>query len=55
MFKDEQFKKFCIDGIPLGHLGKPADVSGAVLYLASPASDLVTGHVLAVDGGWTIR
>ncbi len=55
MFKDEAFKQYCIDNILLGRLGKPADVVGAVLYLASPAAELVTGHILAVDGGWTAR
>ena len=39
--------------IPLGRLGKPEDIVGAVVYLASPASDMVTGHTLLVDGGWT--
>jgi 2-deoxy-D-gluconate 3-dehydrogenase len=39
--------------IPLGRIGKTEDVVGAVVYLASPASDLVTGHTLLVDGGWT--
>lgn len=39
--------------MPLGRLGKPEDVVGAVVYLASPAADLVTGHTLLVDGGWT--
>lgn len=37
---------------PLGRLAEPQDVAGAVLYLASPASAMVTGHILAVDGGW---
>ena len=55
MFKDEEFKRYCLDNVLLGRLGKPADVAGAVLYLASSASDLATGHVLAVDGGWTAR
>jgi NAD(P)-dependent dehydrogenase (short-subunit alcohol dehydrogenase family) len=44
-----------MDSVLLGRLAKPADVAGAVLYLASSASDLVTGHVLAVDGGWSVR
>jgi 2-dehydro-3-deoxy-D-gluconate 5-dehydrogenase len=39
--------------LPLGYIGKPEDVVGAALYLASPAADLVTGHTLLVDGGWT--
>ncbi|MCZ2830587.1 SDR family oxidoreductase [Modestobacter sp. VKM Ac-2986] len=41
--------------IPLGVLGTPADVAGAVVYLSAPASRLVTGTVLVVDGGWTAR
>jgi NAD(P)-dependent dehydrogenase (short-subunit alcohol dehydrogenase family) len=55
MFKDEEFKRYCLDNVLLGRLGKPSDVAGAVLYLASSAADLATGHVLAVDGGWTAR
>jgi NAD(P)-dependent dehydrogenase (short-subunit alcohol dehydrogenase family) len=41
--------------IPLRQLGVPADVAGAVVYLATPASRLVTGTVLMVDGGWTAQ
>jgi len=37
----------------LGRVGKPDDVTGAVIYLASEASNMVTGHILLVDGGWT--
>jgi NAD(P)-dependent dehydrogenase (short-subunit alcohol dehydrogenase family) len=39
--------------IPLNRIGKVEDVAAAVLYLASPASNMVTGHSLRVDGGWT--
>ena len=39
--------------IPLGRFGVPEDVVGAAIFLASPASDLITGHTLPVDGGWT--
>ena len=37
---------------PMGKVGVPEDLAGAMLYLASSASSLVTGHTLAVDGGW---
>ena len=39
----------------LRRLGEPEDLAGAVVFLASPASDYVTGHVLVVDGGWLAR
>lgn len=38
--------------IPAGRWGEPEDIAGAILYLASAASDYVNGHVLVVDGGW---
>ena len=37
---------------PLGRLGEPEEIAGGILYLASPASSMVTGHTLAIDGGW---
>jgi 2-deoxy-D-gluconate 3-dehydrogenase len=39
----------------LHRIGVPAEVSGAVVFLASPAASLVTGATLAIDGGWTAR
>jgi NAD(P)-dependent dehydrogenase (short-subunit alcohol dehydrogenase family) len=53
MFADEAFLQEVVAKIPLGRVGEVEDVLGAILFLASPASDLVTGHTLLVDGGWT--
>jgi 2-dehydro-3-deoxy-D-gluconate 5-dehydrogenase len=44
-----------VDRIPAGRWGQPDDVTGAVVFLASPASRYVHGHVLVVDGGWLGR
>jgi len=44
-----------LERIPAGRVGTITDVAGAVVYLASPASNMVTGHVLVVDGGWTAQ
>jgi 2-deoxy-D-gluconate 3-dehydrogenase len=47
--------KAILDRIPAGRWGSPDDLAGAAVFLASPASDYVNGHVLAVDGGWLSR
>jgi 2-deoxy-D-gluconate 3-dehydrogenase len=44
-----------LDRIPAGRWGNPSDVAGAAVFLCSPASDYVNGHVLVVDGGWLAR
>jgi NAD(P)-dependent dehydrogenase (short-subunit alcohol dehydrogenase family) len=39
----------------LHRIGEPIEVAGAVVFLASPAASLITGHTLVIDGGWTAR
>jgi NAD(P)-dependent dehydrogenase (short-subunit alcohol dehydrogenase family) len=51
--EDRDFYNNLIGRIPLGRVGEPLDVAGAVLYLAAPAADFITGHILMVDGGVT--
>jgi NAD(P)-dependent dehydrogenase (short-subunit alcohol dehydrogenase family) len=53
---DPEFKAQVIERIAALHrVGEPVDVAGAVVYLSAPASSLVTGTTLMVDGGWTAR
>lgn len=52
-FEDEAFRMSVLSKIKLGRLGRVEDLMGAVVFLASPASDLMTGATLTVDGGWT--
>jgi NAD(P)-dependent dehydrogenase (short-subunit alcohol dehydrogenase family) len=55
MLAKPDFRAFVDKMIPLGRIGKPDDVAAAVIYLASPAADMVTGTSLLVDGGWTAQ
>jgi NAD(P)-dependent dehydrogenase (short-subunit alcohol dehydrogenase family) len=52
-FRDEGFRSEVVSKIKLGRLGAIEDVMGAVVYLASDASAMVTGASLRVDGGWS--
>ncbi len=52
-FDDPTFRKWVLDRIPIGRLGTVEEVAAAVVFLASPATALVTGSSLLVDGGWT--
>jgi NAD(P)-dependent dehydrogenase (short-subunit alcohol dehydrogenase family) len=54
-FLDQQeYRDWIMDAIPAGRVGQPHEIVGAVLYLASGASDMVAGHNLLVDGGRTV-
>lgn len=53
MFEDEAFKASVLAKIKLGRIGQPEDLMGAVLFLASDASALMTGTSMIIDGGWT--
>lgn len=51
----EEATRQMLAGIPMGRKGKPEDIAGAVVYLASDGASYVTGQVIVVDGGWTVR
>ncbi len=55
MLGDPEFKKFVLDSIPLGRMANPEEDAYPVLFLATEYADMITGHVLLVDGGWTIK
>ena len=53
--EDEKREREILERIPAGRWGTPEDLAGAVVFLASKASDYVNGYTLAVDGGWLAR
>lgn len=55
MFADPLFAEFVDRMIPLGQLATAEQVAAAVIYLASPAAAMITGHSLVIDGGWTAQ
>ena len=55
LIEDGERSRAILERIPAGRWGTPVDLVGAAVFLASSASDYVTGHVLVVDGGWMAR
>jgi len=53
MLEEPGFRREVLDRIPLGRIGGPEDIVGAVLLLASSPAALMTGDSLKIDGGWT--
>ncbi|MDP2860814.1 MAG: SDR family NAD(P)-dependent oxidoreductase, partial [bacterium] len=52
---NDEAKKQMLTMIPWNRMGLPEDIANAVVFLASPQSDYITGQVIVVDGGWTLR
>lgn len=50
--KDEQFQNMIQSNVPLGRYAEPEEIIGTIVYLASNASNYMTGHSLVIDGGW---
>jgi 3-oxoacyl-[acyl-carrier protein] reductase len=51
----DEVKKQTVAQIPLARMGEPVDIANAVVFLASDKSNYITGQVIIVDGGWTLR
>jgi 2-dehydro-3-deoxy-D-gluconate 5-dehydrogenase len=52
---DEERNKSILSRIPAGRWGQPSDLTGAYVFLSSPASDYISGTIITVDGGWMGR
>jgi NAD(P)-dependent dehydrogenase (short-subunit alcohol dehydrogenase family) len=52
--ENDAFRRDLLAKLPLGRVGEPVDVAGAVVFLASPAAALITGATLLIDGGYTV-
>ena len=55
LLDDQAMAQGLLANTPLGRLAKPAEIAAGILYLVSDAAAMVTGHTLAIDGGWTAR
>jgi len=55
LLADERYREKLIKGVPMRRLGVPEDVAGAVAFFASEESSFITGNVLVIDGGMTVK
>ena len=55
MLQDKTFSEYIFSKLRIPRLARASEVTAGVLYLAGPGADIVTGHVLYIDGGWTIH
>lgn len=55
LFEKPGYKDWALEQLPIGRWAQPEDLIGATLFLCSRLSDMVVGHILMVDGGWTIH
>ena len=55
MLDAPEFAEYVLGNIPLGRVAEAEEIAYSVLFLSSPLSDMITGHILMVDGGWTIK
>ena len=51
---DPETYQFIVDRTPMGRWGQPEELAGLAIFLASRASDFITGQTIFIDGGWTI-
>ena len=54
-FKNNKFKKLVLGKIPMGKVATESDIATTVCFLASPASSMITGTSIIIDGGWTAQ
>ena len=55
LMEDRTMRQAILDATPLGRLVEPEDVAAAIVFLASDAAAMITGHTLPIDGGWLAR